>query len=269
MDLAEPIEIRSRGMHDLCLEICSGMWSITPYARCDFRCVYCCTAVQGTSTPIDGVADDDSIRAAIADLPRNDLLILGAFSDAYPSVEADLGLSRRVLATIVAEGRRLTIVTKGDAVLRDIDLLLAAGERALVQVSISTTDDALLRRIDPGAPSGTRRFEVIDELHAAGVPVELNALPWIPGVTDTAGLLTRLPDGVGVNFSPLATGRDELRLLGQTFRRADVWDAYLAEYRRFGHLAHTSWIRPSLPPDENHPLSRLPQLPDPAPAVSQ
>ena len=29
--------------------ICCGMWSVTPYDHCDFRCVYCCTRVQGRS----------------------------------------------------------------------------------------------------------------------------------------------------------------------------------------------------------------------------
>ena len=65
-----------------------------------------------------------------------------------------------------------------------------------MQVSICTTDEAALARLDPGAPSGQRRFEVIEMLAAAGLRVELNALPWIPDVTDTEALLARLPAGV-------------------------------------------------------------------------
>ncbi len=247
-------------MHDLCLEICAGMWSVTPYARCDFRCRYCCTSVQGESEPIAGIEGDAAVLAAIRAVPSEDLLILGAFSDAYPSVEPDLGITRRVLEAMVRLGRRVTIVTKGATVLRDVDLLQEVGDRALVQISICATDDEILRQIDPGAPSGTRRFEVLRELHVAGVAVELNALPWIPGVSDTAGLLARLPDGVRANFAPLATGGEELRLLRHRFRRSEVWAAYLNEYRRFGHLEQTSWIRPSPPPNENHPLFRLPRL---------
>jgi DNA repair photolyase len=266
VDLIAPIDASARGMHDLCLEICTGMWSVTPYARCDFRCRYCCTSVQGDSEPIAGVRRDGDVVAALRSVPGDDLLILGAFSDAYPSVESELGATRRVLETMATLGRRVTIVTKGDTVLRDLDLLHRLGDRALVQISVCTTDDDVLRQIDPGAPSGTRRFEVLGELHAAGVAVELNALPWIPGVSDTAALLARLPDGVGANFAPLATGGEEMHLLRRRFRRVDIWEAYLDEYRRFGHLEQTSWIRPSLPPAENHPLSRLPRLPAPTAA---
>lgn len=90
----------------------------------------------------------------------------------------------------------------------------------------------MLARLDVGAPSGTRRFEVIDELHAAGVHVELNVLPWIPGVSDTANLIARLPNDMPITFGPLSMGQwsDTRRLLGREHRRDDVWAAYLEEY---------------------------------------
>jgi hypothetical protein len=252
---------------DTCLEICPGMWALTLYPRCDHRCVYCCTGVQGPSEPVAGLGDAERIRVALQPMPRDDLVLVGALSDAYPPVEAEVGLTRRVLEVALDEGRRITVITKGDTVLRDVDLLRAFGDRGLVQISICSTDDDVLARMEPGAPSGARRFEVLAELHAAGVPVELNALPWIPGITDTAGLLARLPEGVVATFSPLSTGGEQRQVLGTTYRRRDIWDAYLDEYQRYGHVPTTSWVRPSPPPDENHPLFRLPTLPDPEPAA--
>ena len=168
-------------------------------------------------------------------------------------------MTRRVLESAVQSHRRITVVTKGDAVLRDVDLLSQLGDQACVQVSICTTDEAALARIDPGAPSGQRRFEVIEMLAAAGLRVELNALPWIPDVTDTEALLVRLPAGVRANFSPLAFGEasSSLRLLGRTYTREEVWRRYFDEFKRVGHLDGTSWVRPSLPPQENHPLFRM------------
>jgi DNA repair photolyase len=203
----------------------------------------------------------DRWAAALAEVPVEDLLIVGAFSDAYPSVEAAEGLTRQLLAHMVEQDRWFTIVTKSDLVLRDLDLIRAGGERTVVTISLCTTDEAALRAMEPGAPTGARRVEVIHRLHDAGVRVQLNALPWIPGVTDTAGLLERLPPGVRATFSPLATGASETRrVLGRTYSRPEVWEAYLAEYQAFGHLPWTSWIRPSPPPNENHPLQRLPLL---------
>ena len=75
----------------LCASICKGMWSITPYARCDFRCVYCITSAQGESEPLPGL-DRAAIDAVLGAVPADDLLIFGAFSDAYPSVEREMGV---------------------------------------------------------------------------------------------------------------------------------------------------------------------------------
>lgn len=246
---------------ELAVPICPTMWSVTPYARCDFRCVYCCTSAQGDSEPILG---DDAIDAAVAEMleqvPVEDLIIFGAFSDAYPNAELEHGTTRTILGQVIEQQRRVSIVTKGTGVLRDIDLLTRAPEGTLVQISICSTDEAALAKLDPGAPTGAERFEIIAELAAAGIQVELNALPYIPDVSDLDAMLDRLPAGVGVVISPLSFGGgDRLRLLGRTLRREEVWERYLAEHRRLGHLEHTSWVRPSLPPEENHPLYRLPR----------
>ena len=49
-------------------------------------------------------------------------------------------------------------------------------------------------------------------------------------------------------------------MLGRTYTRDEVWAAYMDEYRRLGHLSNISWIEPSLPPQENNPMYRLPVL---------
>jgi DNA repair photolyase len=237
------------------------MWSVTPYRLCDHRCVYCCTNVQGTSSPLVSIEEaGDEVRRFVRAVPDG-VFLIGAFADGYPSVEADTGLTRSVVSEFVAAGVGFTIITKGDALLRDIDLLLAARDRCKVQISVCSADDAALSRIDGNAPSGSRRLEVLHVLHRAGVAVELNVLPWIPGLTDTAELIARVPSDVPINLSPLSfgEGRSRQRLLGRTFTRSEVWNAYLAAYVRFGHVANTSWVRPSLPPQENHPIARLPR----------
>ncbi len=248
--------------------ICGEMWSVTPYALCDHRCVYCITDVQGVSDPIM-TADvaRRSTREFVRSAPADSLYLLGAFSDAYPNVEAGTGITRVVLEELVAAGARVTIITKGTTVLRDIDLLALDGDRAQVQVSLCTLDEDALARLDVGAPSGAARLAVVDTLLGAGLRVGVNALPWIPGVTDTRALIDAVDPAVEIVFSPLAfgEGRDSMRLLGREYGRPDVWRAYDEAYRAFGHVPNTSWVRPSPPPQENQPLFRLPQLVDEAP----
>ena len=245
------------------------MWSVTPYALCDHRCVYCITHVQGVSRPIMG-ADEarQATRRFVRSAPPEPMYLLGAFSDAYPNAEAEMGLTRVVLGELVTGEARVTVITKGATVLRDLDLLALGGDRVKVQVSLCTLDEDALARLDVGAPTGAARLAVVDALLGAGLAVGVNALPWIPGVTDTEALIDAIDPAAEIVFSPLAfgEGRESMRLLGHEYRRPDVWRAYDEAYRRFGHAPNTSWVRPTPPPEENHPLLRLPRLKREVPA---
>lgn len=242
------------------------MTSVTPYSLCDYRCVYCCTGVQGRSKPL--MTADEAVRELqrhLAEAETPPLLLFGAVSDAYPSVERELGMTRSLVAAAVDAGARFTVVTKGDIVLRDLDLLRAHGELANVQVSVCCSDDAMLKRLDPGAPSGTTRFAVIEQLRQAGVKVGLNMLPWLPGVTDTETLINRVQPDVEIVIGPLVfgAGNDTKRVLDRTYFKEDVWERYYEEYARLGHHPNTSWVRRSPPPHENDPMYRLPVLEPP------
>lgn len=254
-----------RGMKSLFSKVTECMWSLTPYAQCDHRCIYCCTFVQGQSAPLcDAETARRIVRETLPTLPEDSFVMLGGLSDAYPNAEREHQVTRAILEELVAAGDRFGIVTKGDTILRDLDLLVASEGRCTAQISISSTDDAALEKIDLRAPSGTRRFEVIDKIFDAGVIVELNALPWIPDVTDTGALIERVSSDVLINISPLSfgEGRDSQVILGRRYHRDEVWQRYEEEYQRFGHHRNTSWIRPSPPPQENHPMYRLPVLND-------
>lgn len=249
----------------------ASMTSVTPYELCDYRCVYCLTGVQGASKPVVSAETAvREIRELLASAESPPKLCLGAISDAYPSVEREFGITRAIVAELVAAGCPCNIVTKSTIILRDLDLLVAHGKRAYVQVSICSTDDEVLRKIDPGAPSGSERFAVIDELHRAGVPVGLNLLPWIPGISDTEALIARVPSDVEVVLAPLsmAPETDRRRILGRTYTRDEVWSRYMDDYYRLGHIGNTSWIKPSPPPYENNPFDRLPTL-NPSGRVTQ
>jgi DNA repair photolyase len=251
------------GITDLLTDLGCSMTSVTPYALCDYRCVYCITGVQGASKPMMSAEEAlAKLREHLATATSAPILLVGALSDAYPSVEREFGITRAIVDYLVDAGIPFTIVTKSDIILRDLDLLVAHGDRAHVQVSICSMDDDVLRLIDRNAPSGTVRFGVIDTLHREGVRVDLNLLPWIPDVSDTEALIARVPDDVEVVVGPLAfgPGSDRRRLLGRTYTRDEVWARYMDEYARFGCVKNTSWIQPSLPPEENNPLYRLPAL---------
>lgn len=240
-----------------------GMWSLTPYEKCDFRCLYCCTRVQGTAQ--QRYSQDEFLALLTQQLdtiPAQELVIIGAFCDPYPPPEERAGLTRLAIEELNRRGRRFVLVTKSTTVLRDIDLFPHSRDRCTVTISICSVSDDVLRQIDPAAPSATERFAVLRQLYEAGIDVEVNALPWIPGVSETEEIIRRIPKDVTIVFAPLAIGkdRDSLSLLGRRYSRDDVWAPYLEEYRRWGHVRNTSWVRPSPPPTENDPMHRLPVL---------
>jgi len=74
------------------------------------------------------------------------------------------------------------IVTKSDLVTRDIDLLVAM--KAAVAVTVTTLDESLSRRLEPGAPSPKRRLFALNELSRAGIPLSARIDPIIPGIND-------------------------------------------------------------------------------------
>jgi DNA repair photolyase len=244
------------------------MWSLTPYDECDFRCLYCCTKVQGTSKP--SLAPGEfltRVREHLDATPWLDLVIVGAYCDPYPPPEARHGLTRLAVEELVRRKRRFVVCTKGETVLRDLDLFRAHRFRCQVYISICSLDDEKLRRLDPGAPSAEERLAVLWTLHDAGIDARVNVLPWIPGITDMKALIARIPSDTEIVVGPLAVGvdRDSMSLLGTRYTREAVNELYMEDYRRYGHIANTSWVRPSPPaPGENDPMYRLPVLSSPS-----
>ena len=91
-------------------------------------------------------------------------------------------------------GLRVGITTKSPAITRDIDLLsrIAAAGELVVNISLTSLDAALLRRIEPRAPRPDLRLAAMAELTAAGVPARLFAMPVLPFLTDREAALRAL-----------------------------------------------------------------------------
>jgi DNA repair photolyase len=166
-----------------------GVWALSTYTACDLRCAYCVSYAQGPSeprVPPDRVADQ--LGEELARIPPDAVVCVGALIDGYPNAERQAGVTRRALEYLIAQERELVIVTKGETILRDLDLL-SGYRRVRVSVSLPSLDDAALHRLESGVVSASRRLEVVRCLHDAGVPVELLVQPWIPGLTDAEAMI--------------------------------------------------------------------------------
>lgn len=228
------------------LDACT-VWALTPYENCEFRCVYCNVRAQGTSRPFLPPADLLVLfRRELAQVPAQYSIILGVLGDAYPPIEAEVGATRLLLRELIQAQRAFHVVTKGDTVCRDVDLL-APYARCCVHISLCTVDENALARLDPGAPSALTRLRVVEHLRKEGVPVEVKAAPWIPGVTDPDALVARVPFGVPVEFAPLnvANYSGRLKLLGRRYTQDAVDTLYSEARARFAPRPHVRWLDPS------------------------
>src|SRR5690606_17568270 len=94
----------------------------------------------------------------------------GSMSDPYNPFEKQYALTRGALELININGFGVSIATKSDLILRDIDLLKAIQSHSpvLVKITITTCDDDLSRKIEPNVAVSSKRFGAIKELSKNG-----------------------------------------------------------------------------------------------------
>ncbi|MDP4021464.1 PA0069 family radical SAM protein [Methylobacterium sp. NEAU 140] len=181
--------------------------SLNPYRGCEHGCIYCYArpthAWLGLSPGLDFESrlftKPDAARLLARELAapgyRPAPIAIGTATDPYQPIERTHRLTRAVLEVLAEARHPVSITTKSDLILRDLDLLreMAARDLVLVSVSLPTLDPALARRLDPRAPRPDRRLAAMRALAEAGVPVMVNLSPIIPGLTDheIEGLLAR------------------------------------------------------------------------------
>jgi DNA repair photolyase len=182
-------------------------WTLNPYRGCEFGCKYCYARYTHEFMEMWESADFERkiyAKVSMPDLLRAELrqardkglpIALGTVTDPYQPAEKRFGITRRVLEAFTSiTGLSLSLTTKSVLILRDLDLLvrLAQQHRFSVHMTIVTTDEHLARRLEPKAPPPARRFEAVARLTAAGVRVAVNAMPILPGITDSRAALEDL-----------------------------------------------------------------------------
>ena len=114
------------------------------------------------------------------------LIAMGTNTDPYQPIERRLRITAALLEVFDEFNHPVSITTKSALVTRDIPLLAKLARRNLVrvQMSITTLEPELARRMEPRASSPASRLAAIQALHEAGVPVGVMIAPVIPALTD-------------------------------------------------------------------------------------
>jgi DNA repair photolyase len=116
--------------------------------------------------------------------------------DPYLHLEDELGLTRQCLSLIEKYGFGLAILTKSARILRDLDILKAinAATKCVVQITLTTYDEDLCRKIEPNVSTTLERFYVLEAMRDAGIPTVVWLSPILPFINDTEENLRGLLD---------------------------------------------------------------------------
>jgi len=122
-------------------------------------------------------------------------LVIGTATDPYQPAERRFRLTRGVLEALLAHrGLSIGLITKSPLVVRDLDLLqqLARRHEVSVNISLSTLDARLLRRIEMRSPVPRARLAALRKLTQGGIHAGLLIAPILPGLTDDRAGLSAL-----------------------------------------------------------------------------
>ena len=173
--------------------------SINPYRGCEHGCFYCFArpthAFMGLSAGLDFESRLFAKEGAATLLERELAaakyvpapIAFGTNTDPYQPIERQYRITRSLLETLQRARHPLSIVTKSNLVLRDLDILSDMGRDGLVKVflSVTTLDRELARKMEPRAPTPQKRLEAIEALNDAGVPAGVMVAPIIPAINDS------------------------------------------------------------------------------------
>ena len=172
------------------------------YRGCTHGCIYCdsrssCYRMNHDFEDIEVKRDAPVILEAQLRRRRKPCMIgTGAMCDPYIPLEDDLRITRQCLELIEKYGFGLSILTKSARILRDLDILKAinAGTKCVAQVTLTTYDEDLCKKIEPNVSSTLERFHVLEAMREAGIPTVVWLSPILPFINDTEENLRGLLD---------------------------------------------------------------------------
>lgn len=176
-------------------------YNMNIYRGCCHGCIYCDS--RSDCYHNDGF-DQVKIKADALRVIRDDLerkvkigvVGTGAMSDPYNPFEEELLLTRHALTLLEAYGFGVAIATKSDLITRDIDVLTSIHRTmpAICKITVTTCDDALAAKVEPGAPSPSRRLAAVERLSVAGLFTGILMMPILPFLEDSPENIRNIVD---------------------------------------------------------------------------
>jgi DNA repair photolyase len=173
-------------------------WAINPYRGCEFACKYCYARYTHEFMELRDSVDFEQkifVKQHAAALLRHDLkkvkrgedIAIGTATDPYQPAERRFEITRAILEELARHaGLGIGIVTKSNLVTRDVEVLRSIAEKNTLNINltVTTVDVELARKLEPRAPRPDLRLEAVRQLNLAGVNAGVICAPVLPEITD-------------------------------------------------------------------------------------
>lgn len=204
-------------------------YCINPYTGCAHACVYCYARFMKRFTGhLEPWGEFVDIKINSVELLKKSLsakrdkggtVLLGSVTDAYQPIERKYELTRGILRELSAVGYSISILTKSDLVVRDIDILKELDD-CTVGLSISIMDDDVRSKLEPRTASVERRITALRRLHDSGISTYAFIGPVLPVFTDLNSVFAGISGIVD-------------RIMGESLNtRAGSWENIVAAVKK-------------------------------------
>jgi DNA repair photolyase len=163
------------------------------YRGCTHGCIYCDS--RSKCYNMDHDFEDIEIKSnaitlleeALKKKRKKCMIGTGAMTDPYIHLEEQLKHTRKSLEVIDKYGFGLSIQTKSNRILRDLDLLKSINDKAkcVVQMTLTTYDEGLCKILEPNVCTTKERFKVLKVMRDNKIPTIVWLDPILPFINDT------------------------------------------------------------------------------------
>ena len=227
------------------LPVCD--YSVNPYVGCTHACRYCYASFMkrftGHAEPWGGFIDVKYWpEIKNPSKYKGKEIFIGSVTDPYNPQEAEYQRTRAFLEQMQDSGARISIATKSDLVLRDLELIRKFPD-ARVSWSVNTLDEDFKNDMDDAVSIG-RRLDAMRIFHDEGIRTTFFISPIFPGLTDVEAIIEQSRGECNLIWLENLNLRGAFKPVIMEYIREkhpDLYPLYDEIYNR-GNLSYWEWL---------------------------